>query len=669
MPRTLASLFCLALAVPSAGATAPYPEPDLGQVPTYSLTVDLRPPDGRVAIEGTVRLPVGPAALPELVLSINKAFRRVRLAVVDPPPADNPATVAEHGGFTDYLLRPARPFEAGREVVVGFAYELDPTVPVSYFHAGPDGAFGSGINVAWYPQVQQPAGRPEGVGEVRFRQPPGWTVVANGRQPAASRAQGGPAVFSFALPTAFAFAAGRLQGHSASAGPPVEVLLLSARAYADDYAMRVQRVLGFYDQEFGPFPYESFAVVEVPEDGARRSGFTGQSESGMIWVTPRYLERPFSFAYYGHEIGHQWWGQLVSKRFDSDSGVYMPDEAVAQWGSLQVVAAFEGEAAAERYRRTGYPGYSSLQNGLGYLSLLTAGIDEVIDGPRRGTSHLVANSKGFLVLDHLAELIGRDRFAAALRGFLRRYAYRSASWPELKSALQAAASQDLSWFMEQWFSRPGAPDWSLQWQQEGGIVSGAVTQAEPYYRATVEVVAAGEECGQRSLRLEVRGPSTPFEVAMPCPAQSVALDPHFRVLRWTPEYRALARAHVPFAHWAISDSYPALHDEIAGLLDTIETPDLVGLAFALHHDLARVHQYEQRWPPALAELRAAVSSPVRPRDELPWVYASLALAASKVGDLETMRTASTAARTADALATAPTGAVERVMDPVATRPP
>ena len=625
------------------------------RAPRYDIVVDLRPADARVRVEGEVRVPIGDAPAEEVLLSINRAFRDVRFA--------SPGvtlSVAPHGGFTDYALRPSRPFPAHRDAVVRFSYVFDPDTRVSYFYSGPEGSFASGVNVAWYPQLV--GARPDGVGRVRLQMPAGLTAIVNGRQNARNRAKSGAEVsFNFTRPTAFSFAVGRYHMTSSPGAQPVQVASLTPRAHAAMYAQNVRNLIGFYHDLFVPFPYGAMAVVEVPEAAARRSGFSGQSENGMIWVTSTFLSRHFSWAYYGHEIGHQWWGQLVRKDVDSQSGFYMPDEATAQWAGLQAVAHFEGEAAAERYRRTGYPFYALLQNGLGYLSLVAANQDELLDAPRGGHSHLIANSKGFLVLDHLADTIGRDRFRRALRRYLTEHAFASGSWSDVKAALQAEAGSDLSWFFGQWAARPGAPDWILQWTQNGAAVSGAVTQSAPFYRARLEIETRGP-CGVQSHWLDVDEAETAFRFDAPCAMESVTLDPHYRVLRWTPAFHALAEAHAPFARWVVADEYPQLGDEIAQRLQRVPANDPYGLTFALNFDLGRAYVFERRWAESLRAWQAAVASPNAPRDDLPVAFAFMAQAAHGAGDAKTLRHAATAARAAEASASAPTGAPERVAD-------
>ena len=65
-------------------------------------------------------------------------------------------------------------------------------------------------------------------------------------------------------------------------------------------------------------------------------------------ATSDFLDQPFNTAYYGHEVGHQWWGALV--RVNGTSGVWMLQEGLAQYCSLRAVEIIEGAEKAKQYR-------------------------------------------------------------------------------------------------------------------------------------------------------------------------------------------------------------------------------------------------------------------------------------------------------------------------------
>lgn len=153
----------------------------------------------------------------------------------------------------------------------------------------------------------------------------------------------------------------------------------------------------------------------------------------------------------------------------------------------------------------------------------------------------VAYNKGFFVWDMLSREIGRKKFQHILRNITRRYAFQRLTIKELWRAIEANAGRDLSWFYKQWFERMGAPDFHLTWKQEGAVVHGTITQMAPDYRATLEVEFAGDDEQRFSRSVSVNGPQTRFALTAGFRVASLTLDPHYLVLRWTPEYRNRTR--------------------------------------------------------------------------------------------------------------------------------
>ena len=315
-------------------------------------------------------------------------------------------------------------------------------------------------------------------------------------------------------------------------------LPIKERASVAEYVEGSRKTIEVLSQEFGPYPSGEFAIVEVPEKQADAAGFTGASVASFIMVTGSFLDQKFNLAYYGHEIAHQWWGNLI--RRTGTRGRWMLDEAMAQYGSLRVVETLEGAEAAEQYRRTGYPGYYGEQSAVGYLKVLAAGKDFPLANIPSNADRSIPDGKGFQVWDLLSRTLGREKFRRILRDFTAKHAFQRVTWEEFLQAVERGAGRNVKWFFDQWFERPGVPDWQLTWRQKGGNVRGEITQTPPYFRATLEVEATSRDGLKQSVSVEVKGAKTDFKLPLKFEAETVTLDPHYRVLRWTPEYRALA---------------------------------------------------------------------------------------------------------------------------------
>jgi Peptidase family M1 domain len=526
---------CSARLEPQHGASA-------GAPPYYELEIKLDPDRHSLEGRGDLRIPASNEPRDFIRLDLGKNMRDLVVEVTEPE--ECAGAIALKQGFqlgknNGWVVRPAKPFPAGRPAQLRFAWRGGEKSSF-VFYLGPEGSFASGINTAWYPVLDDGLA----VGALRITVPEGLTVHANGLQRGTpeERARG---VFRYesATPSFFTFVAGKYTVARREGAIPVSVYLLKPRAEVDEYVEGCRKSIEVLSNEFGPYPSGEFAIVETPGAQSLAAGFTGASVTSFIMVTGGFLDKRFNFAYYGHEIAHQWWGNLI--RPTGSRGRMMLDEAMAQYGSLRVVETLEGADAAERYRRTGYPGYIDAQSGLGYLKVLAAGRDFPLSNIPNNASRSLADGKGFQVWDMLSRTVGRDNFRRVLRNFTERHAYQSVTWDEFLQAVERGADRNLQWFYDQWFERTGVPEWQLNWRQEGGTVRGEITQAPPYFRATLEVQAESRDGLKQSLMLEVDGAKTEFTLPVKFAAQTVALDPHFQVLRWTPEYRAAVSERTP----------------------------------------------------------------------------------------------------------------------------
>lgn len=525
-----------ALMLSSYCSHEPYHESTQNTVPSYDVLVRILPEAHRVEVTGTWRISPEKESRNQIEFYLSPKMRNLDVRILEPQVSAPPASLASEaaGGDTKWILTATKSIPAGVSILLQFSYESDGT-SAPQFNISPDGSFAGGGGELWYPQTSFSV---KETGMLSFLVGEGEKVISNGTLKSTEQEQrNGEFVFNVTEPSKFGFASGKYTVIQRRGKVPFSLYLLRPRDQAGLILNGCDKALDFLVDVFGPFPYREFSFVEVDF----RSAVLGTGEYGFILADDSQLDKGFDLSYWAHEMGHQWWGTLI-KSASGTTGRMMLSEGLAQFGALRAIEAIEGPEAAEQFRRYGHK-TNSKQSAVGYFRLAADSMDLPITSFQPKTQdeivnmHRLTNSKGFIVLDMLARRVGDEKFADVLKKFIKENANRRVSWLDFQDAIEAGAGQDIHWFFEQWLERTGAPEYQVLWEQRGKSVEASVTQQTPYYRAKLEVEMKGEN--QSLLKtFEVAGERTTVNWTVPFIVDSVLLDPHYKVLRWTPEFRA-----------------------------------------------------------------------------------------------------------------------------------
>lgn len=443
--RTTSSALVALLAAARPAAAAPVAPPDL------ELSVVVRPDSARLELSGLARFTVDSASRVEFILS-----RRVSGLVVanERGEAVSFTVVDTTGGSVRYRVRAPEGAAAGSRLALRLSYRAGGDAAV--FDVSARGVI-AGYNTAWYPQPYSArAASAKVVATLTVDAPEAFRTTGSGVR-TEDVVDGGRRRTTFVTtrPTALSFTSAPCLMVRREGRRPITLHLIAPLADADARLARIAEVADALAALFGEFPDSALAIVEVPSAAAR--GFSGASLEGFFLVDSAVLRRPLNLAFMAHELGHQWWGNALVTR--ERRGTWVLSEAMAQYGALRVVERLDGPEGARRFREDGYPGYIARQSLAGYRAMAAAGQDGPLhDLPYGPGSHALANSKGFLALDAVARTLGRERFEAALRTVLLRYAGRGITWAEFKAELGAALGPGTIAELERWLEAPGLPE-------------------------------------------------------------------------------------------------------------------------------------------------------------------------------------------------------------------
>lgn len=243
---------------------------------------------------------------------------------------------------------------------------------------------------------------------------------------------------------------------------------------------RTPEMVAFFSNIFGvDFPWEKYAQIAVRDfvAGAMENTTATVHEEGVQNDT-RSLVDGNSDAVIAHELAHHWfgdyvtaeeWGQLpLNESFANYSeylwAEYNDGRDEADWDNLQEMKQYLAESETKNVPMIRYF-YKSAE--------------DMFD------SHSYA--KGGRILHMLRNYVGDDAFYASLTTYLKSHAFGTAEIDDLRMAFEKVTGEDLNWFFDQWFHRPGHPNIKIdqEYSQANGKVFLKIKQLQDTLATTV----------------------------------------------------------------------------------------------------------------------------------------------------------------------------------------
>lgn len=620
----------------------------------YDLHINARLPERKFTVQGSLSFLTNADAGDSVVMMISKCAAppsiRLLTAGVGIRRID---TSFSDVGDTRYHIKLGKPLPPGSRLEFAYAYERGGAPSFQYYI---DSSFcmAGGYGSAWYPQIASRSAdgslkHTRGTGVIRVTIPqPLVAVMAASSLQTDTKGKERTYTFRYPEPDIFSLYIAAYTRQDVKGAVPFHCFTLGKDADGVAVTAKASQVLDHLVKLFGPLSIPDFSIIEFPDAVSEKTGIGGASLMGGILMPANALKR-FNYALFGHELSHQWWGNKVLAQ--GDKGAEMLSEGLAQYGSLQVVEAFDSSRAI-LYRRTGYPGYIPDQSGFGYLKNAAAGIDAPLSELTRENGHTLGDSKGFLVLELLANTMGKAVFHQALRNIGEKYSRSGLSWDEFLQELEKAHGSSLQWFYNQWFNRKGAPAWETAWQQREQELLVTVTQADSVYRLPleVEITYAG---GERSLRrIEVTERVQQVRLPVASRVTAVKADPYFKVIHWDEELapRAKALARVQRVQQLRIEQKPEEAEKLAlSYLAEGFPEDPYGVEFSLLYAVARLKGAKGEDDAALEYYQKSLQCATRSGDLLAYAYYRIAQIAKRKKDEVLFQWACANAVKADAL--------------------
>jgi aminopeptidase N len=310
----------------------------------------------------------------------------------------------------------------------------------------------------WYPCFDQPFDKFNEV-TVAVNMPDVWTLASNGERvettyPTAGRKR---EVYHHNHPIStylVMLAAGRFsQEYHTVNGVTYRYFALpgdSLRASVD--WQRTPDMVRVYTQDFGPYPFESYGMVQ-----ANIMGGWGAMEHQTFTTYGNHLVDGTGYfePVVAHELAHMWFGDHLTC---VDFRNIWLNEGFATYCAALYYQAADGEQVFQS---------QMIQSAHNYFSEDAQFRYAIYNPPDAYIFGNVEYDKGGWVLHMLREqLLGDSLFFRAMRAYNQRFANGTVSTEDFISVVNETAGQNLRWFFDQWVYQAGHPEIQI-WLQPG----------------------------------------------------------------------------------------------------------------------------------------------------------------------------------------------------------
>ncbi|MBD3376591.1 hypothetical protein GF406_16265 [candidate division KSB1 bacterium] len=283
---------------------------------------------------------------------------------------------------------------------------------------------------------------------------------------------------------------------------------------SDHYLATCSKYISRFESLIGPYPFKQYVLAEhifpEPLSLPAINLFPSQQLQALDTIDNHLA----------HEICKNWWSRGV--QVEPSSG---------DWSeplNLYYSEYLNQEKMSKEYRYKKMVDFACLEKNR-QIAL------EELNETESPLAKDINSSKGVMIVYQLRYLLGKDRFDKGMQSFYSTYLGSAATWYDLKDTLEHINDQELDGFFEQWLTRKGAPQISLEnvmIEQKGtdSLVTLYVTQSDPVYDLEIPVVINTPD-ETISTKLHLDDNEKMFRIPCKHPPKKISLDPDYHVFR------------------------------------------------------------------------------------------------------------------------------------------
>lgn len=279
--------------------------------------------------------------------------------------------------------------------------------------------------------------------------------------------------------------------------------------------------LAKFEADYGPYPYDSFTVVESIAE-------VGYAFPKMTWLGSQLLHFPFILrTSLPHELLHSWWGNGVF--VDLQNGNWC--EGMTVLGTDYGLLTDSDKAAYRMKAIMNYMDYAQGGREIPLAQFKSRGEDRALQA--------IGYDKSLMVLLMAEQIVGPVVFRETQREFYLRFRFKEASYDDFFTLLEEKSGHPFKNYVSQWIYQPGIlPQnvvigaWDEQAQKSSwNLQTGAATPSLDGLPIAVRVLDTNTITGQ-DLILRVQGTSVAKEVVDKISSpKGYLLDPDFKLFR------------------------------------------------------------------------------------------------------------------------------------------
>jgi len=228
-------------------------------------------------------------------------------------------------------------------------------------------------------------------------------------------------------------------GHEWAGIPFIYYVRADSQAAAEYDFQNDDAILDFYDETFGPYPFEKMGLAQVKLGGAMEN-----QDMISYGVISGNLEYEDTFA---HEISHMYWGDSVTLTGCED--VWL-NEGFASYCEALWEEHFYSDAAYDAVMANFRDRYFNEDANHRFS----------IYDPEDVWSNTTYR-KGAWVLHMLRGITGDEIFFNILSTYYDQYKFSHATTPEFKAVCENLYGSDLDWFFQEWIYKAGYPEFTV----------------------------------------------------------------------------------------------------------------------------------------------------------------------------------------------------------------